>query len=95
MTEKYIPKKVLDLKFEAVHTKIDTNHRETNVELKQHRKTHEEIKGLVESGFKGVHERQDVANHKVRKLIIAMVAVSFFLVGLGLKEARTLLMFLI
>lgn len=45
----------------------------------------------MNKGFGKINARLDVTNGKVKKIIIALVAVGFFALGLGLKEARFLI----
>lgn len=37
----------------------------------------------IVEGFKGVHERQDIANTKIKKIIVALVLVFGIMIGLG------------
>ena len=45
------------------------------------------IETTMTIGFKGVHARQDTANSKVNKIIIALVAVTFLAIGLGINNS--------
>ena len=50
---------------------------------------HEDISSLKESiskGFEGVHFRQDIANGKVNKVVIALVFAFGLIVGLGFVD---------
>jgi len=42
-------------------------------------------------GFKGVHERQDKTNGKVRRLFLYLVAVAAFAAGMGLNNGSLVL----
>lgn len=49
------------------------------------------IKEDMRTGFDEVKNRLDYTNGKLKKIILAMVAVSAFTLGLGLKEAQAIL----
>lgn len=66
----FIPKQELTLMFKSVDNKIENYHKEVMAELKQHRATHEQLL-----------EQVKFTNGKVRKIIIALVAVGAFVLG--------------
>ena len=45
------------------------------------------IETTMATGFNGVHARQDTANSKVSKIIIALVAVAFLAIGMGINNS--------
>lgn len=79
MSESY-PKKEMDLKIEAIYSKVDSNHNEVMRELKQHREVHSQLLDQV-----------TFTNGKVKRIIIALVAIGAFSLGVGLKEADVLI----
>lgn len=61
------------------------------VEEALQRRDIDDLKNVVKEGFRGIHERQDVTNGKVRKIIIALVLVVGVVIGLTGKESVPLL----
>lgn len=58
------------------------------------RELKDEIQSLntnTTTGFKGVHARLDITNGKVKKIIVALVAVFFFCLGLGFEQISPLI----
>lgn len=53
------------------------------------------LETTMTTGFKGVHKRQDIANGKVNKIIIALVAITFLAVGLGINNGSLIASFLL
>ena len=78
------PRNEIDLMLQALDNKIENYHNETMVELKQHRVHHQEM--LTEVRF---------TNGKLKKVIIALVAIGAFALGTGLENISTLLNFVI
>lgn len=85
----------LDQKFREVADTSDANRIRLTEKL-------DDLSRLVAEGFKrtdenfsGVHTRQDTANHKVAKIIIALVLLAGVCIGLGFQQAPTFLKFFI
>lgn len=74
------PREEMDLKFDAVYTKIQTNHDEVMRELLEHKKRDSEML-----------EQVKYTNGKLKKIIIALVAVGAFSVGVGLQQVQFLI----
>lgn len=54
-----------------------------------------ELKSEMREGFKGVHARQDYANGKTNKIIIALVFAFGLIIGLGVLDMKTALALLL
>ena len=50
------------------------------------------LENKIDKGFEGVHKRQDLANGKVKKIIIALIATVFFVMGLAGKGLLPILL---
>lgn len=80
---------------EAITVKLD-NH------IEQSRIGHETLSEKIRNGFNGVYERQEkleanqkFTNGKIKKIIIALVAVGAFALGAGGENILTLFKFLL
>lgn len=63
-----------------------------------HKQLMEDIKEIREEmreGFKGVHARQDYANGKTNKIIVALVFAFGLIMGLGILDIKTALALLL
>lgn len=81
----------MDLKLEAVHTKIETYHQDVMRELSSHGDAHKAI-------YKEVGEiKKEVrfTNGKVKKIIIALVAIGFFVLGTGGENILSFIKFIV
>lgn len=69
----------MDLKLEAVHTKIESYHQDVMAELERHHHAHKKIYDEVSE----VKTEVKFTNGKVKKIIIALVGIGAFALGSG------------
>lgn len=68
-------------------TEKNYSKRELDNFFQKHEEDHSRLEGKIDAGFGQVNARLDITNGKVKKIIIALVAVMFFVLGLAGREA--------
>lgn len=77
----------MDLKLEAIDTKIENYYSSIQKELSEHGESHSAIYTKLDD----VHGEVKRTNGKVKKIIIALVAIGAFALGTGLQNITTLI----